>query len=197
MRSGSCMNKWKRAFFALLTLIVLVCVGLSVLFYNLFVVHTSQQNNINETHHVGEPIFSVNANKQRLTDMINNEIQDHQNDQLTYQVQLTNDVTLTGDLKVLGMGIPFTMSFDPKVTGSGDIILKEKSVTLGRVNLPDEQVLQFIDNGTNFPDWVVIQASKKQIYVNLNEMPLNDQFYLKAKDIQLQKDKINFDVYQK
>ncbi|WKB36700.1 YpmS family protein [Terrilactibacillus sp. S3-3] len=141
-------------------------------------------------------IFTVQAKKKNLQDMINEQIQKYPDSRLSYTAEIDRDLTLTGKLKLLGTGIPFSMSFDPYVS-NGDIILKETGVTLGKVSLPEEQVLSFLNSSTQFPKWVIIQPDKRQITINLTQMPLEDQFYLKAKTINLSQDDISFEVHEK
>lgn len=189
-------NKWKKAFFALLIVIVIVIIVVFGLFFKFVGTSGSSSEVPNNTPHVDSPIFMIQANKKRLNDMINNELQKHQPGHLAYSVSLNQDVTLKGSLGVLGLKIPFRMSFDPEVK-NGDIILKETSVSLAKISLPEEEVLKFIKKGTDLPDWVIVQSDKNQIYVNLTKMELKGRFYLKAKRIDLQENKIEFNVYQK
>ncbi|TCP29278.1 uncharacterized protein YpmS [Scopulibacillus darangshiensis] len=189
-------NKWKTAFFTLIIIILIVVIAIIGTFIGLVGSPSTSPNVKNDAPHVDSPIFMVQASKRHLSDMVNNELQKHQSGTLTYNVDFDKDVTLYGYLGLLGLDIPFNMSFSP-VVKNGDIILKEKSVHLGRISLPEEEVLKFIKKGTELPDWVIIQPDKKQIYVNLTKMKLKDRFYLKAKKINLSENDIEFNVYQK
>lgn len=189
-------NRWRTAFLTLALIVVLILVLITLSVVKLTANGGEPVNVPRDTPKVTAPIFMVQANKERLSDMINHELQNHQTGNLSYGIDLSQDVTLDGALNVLGLDIPFALSFDP-VVKDGDIILKEKGVKLGDINLPDKEVLKFIRKGTDLPKWVTIQPDDKQIYVDLTAMKLNDQFYLKANKINLSENDIEFNVYRK
>ncbi len=189
-------NKWRNAFLILASIVVVI---IAVITFSIFKLTETGGNTAtipHDTPKVTSPIFMVQANKGRLTTMINHELQKHQTGNLTYGVDLSKDVTLDGALNVLGLDIPFQLSFDP-VVKDGDVILKETGVKLGDIDLPDEEVLKFISKGTDLPKWVTVEPSKKEIYVDLTAMKVKDQFYLKAKKMDMANNQIEFDVYRK
>ena len=104
---------------------------------------------------------------------------------------------IIGDLKLFGLGIPFTMNFNPAVDKQGNIVLKEKDVKLGGFNLPESQVLKFIKVGANLPSWVYVYPNQKEIYIHLNSVVIKDRFYLKAEEIDIPKNKIIFHMFRK
>ncbi|MBM7643812.1 uncharacterized protein YpmS [Scopulibacillus daqui] len=191
-------NKWKMAFFTLLGIVVIVLVLTGVFFFSFLAIGGKTQNIPNDVKNNSQPIFTVQADKEQLDHLINNEIQRHQTGNLNYSVNMDNDVRVNGSLGVLGTSMPFSIAFNP-VVENGDVILKEKTVKLGKFNLPDKQVLKFINFGTKLPDWVIVQPDKRQIYINVTKIPLNKDidFYLKAKQIQLSSNKIIFELHQK
>ncbi|MFC7391675.1 YpmS family protein [Scopulibacillus cellulosilyticus] len=191
-------NKWKAAFFSLLALVIIIIVIAAGFFFSFLAIGGETQNIHNDAKKYSRPIFTVQADKDQLDNLVNNEIQKHQTGNLTYYVNMDKDVQVNGSLGVLGTSMPFSISFDP-VVKNGDVILKEKKVKLGKFNLPDKQVLKFINFGTKLPDWVIVQPDKRQIYINVTKIPLNKDidFYLKAKQIQLSKNKIVFELHQK
>lgn len=188
-------NRWKRAFFSLLFLLAAAAAILYVTFLGLFTGGGPSKTIVHPVSE-GAAIFTVQAQKNNLQDMINEQIKKYPDSRLSYTARIDQDLTLSGKLKLLGTGIPFSISFDPYVS-KGDIILKETGVTLGKVSLPEEQVLNFLNSSTRFPKWVIIQPAKRQITINLTQMPLEDQFYLKAKTINLNQDDISFEVHEK
>ncbi|QAA23102.1 DUF2140 domain-containing protein [Sporolactobacillus terrae] len=143
----------------------------------------------------GQAIFTVQANKQQLENMINDQIDSGANKRLSYHVSIGEQIVLEGKYKLLFTAIPFSLSFQPKVA-SGDIILKETAVKLGSIPLPDQEVLSFFKSGSNFPKWVVIQPNKRQIYINLTQVEVQKDLYLRAKTIDLPHNDVSFSVHQ-
>lgn len=188
-------NKWRTAFLILSGIVAVIIIAI-VMTLAKWTDGGQSAAVPHDTPKVTAPIFMVNANKEKLTAMINHEIQVNQSGNLSYHVDLSKNVSLTGALKILGLAIPFHLSFDP-IVKDGDIILKEKAVQLGDITLPKQDVLNFIKKGTQFPKWVIIQPDKNQIYINVTGLDFQKNFYLKAKTIDLSNNKIEFNVYQK
>lgn len=140
-------------------------------------------------------IFTVQANKQQLETLINDQIHTDKNARLSYRVAIGDQVALNGNYRLLFTGIPFSLTFNP-VVSHGDIILKESEVKLGSIRLPDKQVLSFLKAGSQFPKWVIIQPDKRQIYINLTAVQIQQGLYLQAEKIDLPKNIVSFTVHR-
>ncbi|MDD9149432.1 YpmS family protein [Sporolactobacillus sp. CQH2019] len=186
-------NLWKAAFFALLFIFLLFVLLLFSLLTSGFS-GTSQTVPSRLTD--GQAIFTVQANKRQLQNMINDQISRNGNNRLSYQVAIGNRVVLKGTYKLLFTGIPFTLTFDP-VVSHGAIILKESNVRVGSLELPDKEVLNFLKVSAGFPDWVVFQPDKQQIYIDLSKISIQNGLYLQAETIDLPKNVVAFTVHQK
>ncbi|MFC4619086.1 YpmS family protein [Camelliibacillus cellulosilyticus] len=190
------MTKWKKAF------IVIAAVDLIVilLFVVLYVMATRAPEQVVPRESIQpptSPIFTVHADKKQLTKLINAEIEKHPTGNLSIYIRTDQTVDLIGNLKLLGIKMPFTMSFSPSVDEKGNVILNEEAVKLGQISLPESEVLKFIRSGAGLPKWVIVDPNKKQIYVDLNGVLIKDRFFLRAKEIDLARNVIEFNVYGK
>lgn len=193
-------NHWKKAFIILISIVIVLCVlGAILISYAFFLAPKSSTglNNNTQTVPLSNPVFTISADKNELTKLVNQKLNKKKEGNITYQVNIQNDVRINGNISVFGGKIPFIMAFDPQVTKSGEVVLKETTFRLGRVALPEDEVLNFIKTGTNLPNWVTIEPYKKQIDVNLSKYPIQNSFYLKADKIDLKTNTITFSVYQK
>ncbi|GGH88094.1 uncharacterized protein YpmS [Pullulanibacillus pueri] len=189
------MGKWKKAFLWLAginagILVILIALIIWVIALPENKISSDASKKLTAT----EPVFTVSSHKAQLTKMINEEIDKHPTGNLSFHVDMTDTVNIIGNLKVLGLKIPFEMDFAPSVV-NGDIQLEEKAAKLASFNLPESQVLKFIDAGGNLPDWVDIIPSQKKINVALSQFLIKDRYYFKAKEIDLSKDSILFNIY--
>lgn len=199
MRRSSRIRKssglWRAAFFTLLFLVV-ATVGIALYYLSSgFSGGSGTPQNFSDRQ-TNRAIFSVQANKEQLQSLINQQIADNRDKRLSYHVAIGDQVVLKGNYKLLFTGIPFSLSFEP-VVSNGDIILKETGVRLGDVKLPDEEVLAFLKSGTKFPKWVAIQPAKKQVYLNLTRVQVQKGLYLRAETINLPQNIVSFSVHQK
>lgn len=187
-------NFWRSAFFALLLTVLLAILLLTGLLTNGFTARSTLPAKVQDTAK-GQPIFTVQANKQQLETLINRQMKNSKDHKLTYQVAIGNQVELKGTYRLLFTGIPFLLKFNPSVS-NGDIVLKESEVKLGRIRLPDQEVLGFLKVGTNFPKWVIIRPSERQVYINLSQIKMQGGMFLRAKSIDLANNDVSFNVYQ-
>lgn len=186
---------WRAAFFTLLFLVVLALVVLMAFLTGGFSASNQSPENFT-SQQTSDAIFTVQANKKQLQSMINQQIADSKDKRLSYHVAIGDQVVLKGSYRLLFTGIPFSLTFVPKVS-NGDIILKETNVRLGDMKLPDEEVLAFLKSGTRFPKWVVVQPSKRQIYINLTKIQVQKGLYLHAETINLPGNDVSLTVHQK
>ncbi|MCO7124937.1 YpmS family protein [Sporolactobacillus shoreicorticis] len=186
-------NLWK---LALLSILVIELATVVVVFAMLTNGFSAADHPIPRTDRTkGKAIFSVQANKQQLENMINDQIDSNGNNRLTYHIDIDDHLVLNGKYKLLFTAIPFSLTFTPSVS-NGDIVLKETDVKLGSIPLPDKQVLSFLKSGSKFPKWVAIQPNKRQIYINLTDVQVQKGLYLRAQTINLAKNDVTFSVHQ-
>src|SRR5699024_5829415 len=177
-------NKWKKLFIGLLILNITIILTLVVLL------------NIpaKETKITSEPtinddltsVLSVESNKDNLNETL-------EESKYKYDVYLDEVVHLEGELPVFSTSIPLYIKLQPNVQDNGDIILKQKSIKLGLLRLPNEKILEYVEKYLPLPEWVTIDAKNENIYVKVTEMDLENDFGVEVRDFDLEKDKIRLD----
>ncbi|WP_299737770.1 YpmS family protein [uncultured Rossellomorea sp.] len=183
-------NKWKVGFFVLLGVVL---IGLAIIVSMIFMPikdDTLPKNNENPNQEVG---FNVNTNKKDLNLIIEHYIEkEGMKGPVDYNVQLKDDVELKGSVPVFTSNIDFKLDFEPKALENGDILLKQKSISVGSLNLPVSYVMKVMRDSYNFPDWVKIQPNDELIYVSLQEMELKSDIKVRANEFNLKDDTISF-----
>jgi uncharacterized protein YpmS len=183
-------NGWKQAFFALV--IVEMCVILGVIGFLIFPNHNKPMPKIplNEGQYVP---FHIHTNKENLNRVIGHYLkQKGQNGPVHYNVVLNHDVELYGTVRVFTENLQLRMTFEPKALKNGDLILKEKSLSFGNMNLPASYILKFVSSSYNLPSWVSVNPNEETVYVGLTHMKLSNNARVKADEFNLQDDKIAF-----
>ncbi|MGG3913720.1 YpmS family protein [Rossellomorea vietnamensis] len=183
-------NKWKVGFFVLLGMIILGFVIIVSLIFMPVKDDALPDNNKNTNQQVG---FNVETNKKDLNLIIEHYIEEEgMKGPVDYDVQLKDDVELLGSVPVFTSDLDFKLSFEPKALDNGDILLKQKSISVGSLNLPVNYVLKVIRDSYNFPDWVKIQPNDELIYVSLQDMKLKSDVKVRANEFDLKEDNISF-----
>lgn len=100
--------------------------------------------------------------------------------------------TLTGDTHFMGVKIRFALNFIPEKTSDGNVLLRAKGLTVGRLNIPIKFVMGYIAKNYNIPKWVLINAKKKTILLDLNRYSKNKSVQYNAQEIDMQDGRFKF-----
>ncbi|RDI43079.1 YpmS family protein [Falsibacillus pallidus] len=183
-------NKWKTAFFGLAGLVIL---GIVIILAMAFMPAKDEPNPKGAYSNGKDVQFHINATKEDLNKMINHYIKkEGLNGPVDYRVLLTDEVELYGTIPVFSQDLNLKMTFEPEALKNGDLVLRQKSISLGRLNLPVSYVLKFIRDSYKLPDWVKIQPNDKMVYVSFHNMKLKSDMKVRADEFNLKDDNISF-----
>lgn len=137
--------------------------------------------------------FQIQTNKHDLNQVIIHYVEEQQtNSPFDYQVSLDDYVNFSGTLSVFNQDIEMKVTFEPKALKNGDLILQQRSMAIGRLQLPASYVLKFVDERYQFPEWVDIQPNDETVYLNLQNMKLKSELKVKVNEFDLKNDRILF-----
>ncbi|MDM8152101.1 YpmS family protein [Priestia megaterium] len=182
----SIKTRWKIAFFTLLggIISIIIMVGGMVL-------STDQPISLPNTFMDNKKSiqFNISTHKEDLNKLLNQYV----NITTSYNVHLKNDVIeFKGFVPVLSEKVQVKITFIPKASNSGDLILIPKSFSLGKLNLPISSVLKLVNSSVKLPEWIIVQPVNKTIYVELQKMRVNHSpMKIKVNHINLKKDDIS------
>ncbi|NRD80465.1 YpmS family protein [Bacillus sp. BRMEA1] len=185
-------NKWKVAF------LILLGINLVVLIVICSLALVSPKNY--ENSQLKEPLsdfvsFHVKSNKDDLNQLINHYLQEQAaGSPINYRLVLGDEVELYGILPVLSDNLNMKISFEPIALKNGDLVLKQKKISLGRLNLPISFVLSVISESFRVPQGVEIRPNDKLVYIHMQDIKLKSDMKIKVDQIDLPKDKIGFSI---
>ncbi|MEC2056606.1 YpmS family protein [Peribacillus psychrosaccharolyticus] len=182
-------RKWKTLFIALAALNI---IGIITVF--LLISLPVKDEPISEKLVQNDDIeFQVHANREDLNLLIAQYLEKEGfTGIINYEVLLTDEVELFGTVKMFGREVELKLTFEPIAQKNGDLVLVQKTISLGQMGLPVSYVMNFINKQFKTPDWVTIQPNQKQIYVSLQNMKLKSDIKVKAKKFDLENDDISF-----
>ncbi|MGX6442448.1 YpmS family protein [Neobacillus sp. K501] len=182
-------NKWKRGFFLLLGFDLFIVI---ILLFLILSPAENEKMNWKESNN-NDVSFQVQSNKSDLNLLINQYLQKEAADSpIGYQVHLRDEVELYGTLPFFSQEIDMKLTFEPEALNNGDLVLKQKSISIGSLSLPVSYVLKFISENYKLPKGVIIQPNEKQIYVHLGQLKLKSDVKIKANKFDLKNDDISF-----
>lgn len=185
-------NKWKIGF--------LLLVGINLLFvivmFSLVMFPSDGPQTSKLTVPLGEHVsFHVKSNKNDLNKLINHYLIEEASDSpIDYQVILGKEVELYGSLPFFSEELNMKLTFRPKALENGNLVLKQKSMTIGSLHLPISYVLNFISETYKIPKGVDIRPKDKLIYINMQQLKLKSDIKIKADKFDLKKDDIRFTI---
>lgn len=188
------LNPWKAAF---LFLVAVLIGGFLLLFTRL----TQERENVSQiiaenVVREGDPVITINSNKEQVNRFVDFYLADLQKDaEQQYQFVLKNEALLTGEFDLLGFPVSFYLYFDPFVMANGNIQLKAKSLSIGALGLPINQVLKMIQNNSEIPEWIDIQSKEEMIILRLDQFELKNGMFFRADKINLVDNEIQLNVF--
>ena len=185
-------NKWKIGFLVLLGINLLF----AVIILSLVMFPSEGPQTSKLTGSIGDHVsFHVKSNKNDLNKLINHYLQEEAADSpIDYRVLLGEEVELYGTLPFFSEELNMKLTFKPSALENGDLVLKQKSMTIGNLHLPISYVLNFISENYKIPKGVDIRPKDKQIYVNMQQLKVKSDIKLKADKFDLKKDDIAFTI---
>lgn len=178
------INKWRTFFYSLL--------GFNLLIFFVFIIlifWPVSENDINDdvpTQKEGSE-FILRTTKQNLNDLINAYLEQtlvgskHQ-----YRIALDRDVHLMGELPAFSTTIPLSVHLEPFVDEHGNIILKQRSISIGLLELPNQKIMQYMAKYLDMPDWVTINPKQEEIYVAVTEIDVKSNVTIKVEHLDLE-----------
>lgn len=186
-------NPWKLAFIILLGAI------LGSLIFTLIQVSGEREKEFTANQSVAveaKPSFSVQLKKEQVNELISFYLNDFLKDSgVKYSFYLENQALLNGTFDILGYDMQFYLYFEPYVMENGDVQLKAKSLSLGKLPLPIKQVMSFAKKKFDVPEWVTIDPDTEVIVLRLSEFTMQNKMKVSAEKIDLIDDDIRFNVY--
>src|SRR5690625_430720 len=176
---------WKRLFYILLTVnIVVVIVLLALIFWP---VPEKDLPRSTETTEQTSSEFVIRTTKENLNELMNAYLSEWlKNTDHQYRVSLEDDVHLIGELPVFSSTVPLSVHLEPIVQDNGDVVLKQKSISLGLLELPNKKIMEYIDKYLPMPDWVIVNPSEEEVYVAVTEMDIRSNFEVAIEHIDLE-----------
>jgi uncharacterized protein YpmS len=183
-------NKWKVAFLTLLGVLLLSIIILAIMIFR-----PVEKSTIVKKEQREEVPFAVTTNREDLTKLINHYLeQEGLNGPIHYEINIADQVELYGTLPIFNTDIQMKLTFEPIALENGDLLLKQKEISIGQLPLPVSYIMNFIANQYNFPEWVDIQPSDEEIYVHLTDMDLKNGMQVEMSTFDLEQNNIQFNL---
>ncbi|SDI81930.1 YpmS family protein [Alteribacillus bidgolensis] len=140
--------------------------------------------------------FSIVTDRENLNQLINRYLDElSEGERASYSVELDNKVRLKGSVRAFGQQIPATVILEPEVQENGDLLLKQESISLGKLQLPNRQVLGYIKKNYEMPGWIEVNPDREDIYVAVTDISSYQNIEVKAEQFNLTNDRIAFSIH--
>lgn len=186
-------NKWRKFFYALLGFNVFLFLLLLVLLFWPATENRHETNNRLAEQDSSE--FVIRTTKDNLNALINAYIETLLGDSSHhYSISLEEDVHLIGELPVFSATVPLSVHFEPLVQENGDLVLKQRSITIGLLELPNQKIMEYMAKYLPMPEWVTVNPKDQEIYVAVTEMDIRSNFEVAVETIDLEANNLAFRI---
>ena len=105
-------------------------------------------------------------------------------------LSVNDDVSLSTELTIFSVTLPILMKFEPLVQEDGNLLLEQKSVEVGMLDIPPESALKLLRDSVELPDFMEVMPAEEEVLLKLTEIPLDDGISVRAASFNLQEDDI-------
>ena len=196
MHSKQINNKkdWKKRFYLLLLINIIIIFVLAVYLYSPI---PEKELDIASKEYESETSsqFVVRTTKQNLNNLVNAYLDKLlANTEHVYSIHLDEDVQLFGELPIFSSTVPLLIHFEPIVQENGDLVLKQKSISVGQLQLPNKKIMQYIDKYLPTPEWVIIDPRNEEVYIEVTEMDIKSNFKIGVEQFDVEANNISFKI---
>lgn len=187
--TGKQINWWKWAFLALVA-VILVSGGVILNKANAPVPQTTATKSVKPS----DSSVTVELNRQQVNALAANYLNEFLKGQkVRYDFVVGNKyATLTGNTKFLGAKVRFAINFIPERRADGNVLLRAKGLSVGRLNIPIKFVMGYIAKNYDIPKWVTINPHKKTVLLDLNRYSKHRSLKYSAQEINMQTGQFKF-----
>ncbi|MEG0259300.1 MAG: YpmS family protein [Lysinibacillus sp.] len=189
------MNKWKIAFFTLagailFSIVLIVYLATATVDDGDYNTNKSPNSDSSEGN-----VLVVQTTAKEFESIAKQYLKDAVKD-APFPIEFTigKDIQLKSELAVFYTEIPITMQFEPIVDEAGNIILKQTTMNVGRLNIPPETAMKIMRDSVTFPSWITVRPSDAEIYVDLSRLNIASGSRVRAKELDLANEKILLEI---
>lgn len=187
-------TKWKKYFYILLTIDVVIILGIILLIF--WPVSNTTVQSGEKVDEQKSSQFVVRTTKKNLNDLVNAYLDKLLDDsQHHYSIELKDDVHLIGELPIFSSTIPLSVHLEPIVQDNGDLILKQKSISVGLLELPNQKIMEYIKKYLPMPEWVTVNPKEEEIYVAVTNMDIRSNFRVSIENFDLEANNLAFKIH--
>jgi uncharacterized protein YpmS len=184
---------WRLAFFVLLGLNVL-----AVLAFFIFVITPAKGHSLANADSVeaidGNSVV-LNVTKADFEGIANSYIQREMADSpIPLALSVNGDVSLSTEFEVFSVTLPILLKFDPYVQEDGNLLLVQKSVEVGMLDIPPESALKLLRDSVDLPKFMEVMPKEEEVLLKLTEIPLEGGITVQATSFNLKKDDIRLRI---
>mgnify|MGYP003365206515 FL=1 len=179
-------SPWFWSFWALLGIILLT----GIFFFRIAAQPVSMTDHRSKIA-TSDATFDVSLNKKQVNALVAYYLSDSNVNGYTFRVE--DNIMMYGSAKFLGENFKFGMMLRPEITKNGNIILTAQKLAIGNLPLPIGAVLQYVKTSYNAPKFVQINPKKKQIFIDMTQLPVTQGMSFRAKVIDMKSDSFIFE----
>ncbi|WP_088006291.1 YpmS family protein [Indiicoccus explosivorum] len=187
------MNRWKIAFFTLFSAVIaglLLLVFAAVSPSDDFVSYESGAKATAD----GNSLV-IRTTKEDFEGIANTLIRKEMgNQKFPLTLSVDDDVSLSTELDVFSVTLPILLTFEPVVQPDGSLLLEQKSVKVGMLDIPPSQALKLLEDSVDLPEFMEVRTGDEEILLQLPEIPLESGMTVEAMKFNLQENDIRLRV---
>lgn len=112
-----------------------------------------------------------------------------------YQIQIEENMVLSSAVDLMGLTIPFALTFEPYATEEGNLQLRAQAVEVASLSLPVNVIMAALGNQMDLPSFIQLDSKAQMILVNLNELHHYYPYGIELEKVDLINDEIRLKLF--
>lgn len=139
--------------------------------------------------------LTVQATKADFEGLANSYIQQEMaNAPVPLSLAVGDDVGLSTEVDIFSITLPILLKFEPFVQEDGNLLLKQKSIEVGMLDIPAETALKLLRDSVELPGFMEVFPAEEEVLLKLTELPIDNGISVKAEAFDLKEDDIRLQV---
>lgn len=189
------MKLWRLAFFISLSLNLLAVIAFFMIITIPAKGHSLSVSEASPIEAGSGNSLIINVTKVDFEGLANTYIQrEMKNSPVPLALAVNGDVSLSSELDIFSVPLPILLRFDPVVQPDGDLLLVQKSVEVGLLDIPPESALKLLRDSVELPAFMSVSPKEETVLLELSEIPIDNGVSIRATSFNLEEDDIRLKV---
>ncbi len=192
-RTSANAGVYKRGFYLVLALLLVLVTTLVVLGFRLFGAVDDTRAPEHEEVAEQDALLALSVTPAQANTLLREVLNEEEDNLFTLQLE-GEEVVLEGKMEVFGSSISIGMSFDPEVLADGNLRLHANDLRAGFLQLSASRALQWYQDYGELPGWLHVYPGEEMVDLRVTDIEEMEPYGIRVETMDLLEDQIELSL---